>query len=112
MMRIDNKVEPISTIDTKSKSDYLDEFEEFASNPESQINQKKKISQPIEDQSNEAFKDATPSKQAEFAEERQKNEISSLHYFSWLSDIFLSIGVMAVWGIVPTHNMLEEPSYW
>ena len=32
-MRVDNKVEPISTIDTKSKSNYLDEFEEFASNP-------------------------------------------------------------------------------
>ena len=79
MMKVDNKVEPISTIDTESKQDIR------------------------------------PSTRIAFAQESQiyqKNEISSLHYFSWLSDVFLSIGAIAFWAIIPTHNMLEEPSYW
>ena len=79
MMKVDNKVEPISTIDTESKQDIR------------------------------------PSTRIAFAQESQiyqKNGISSLHYFSWLSDVFLSIGAIAVWAIIPTHNMLEEPSYW
>ena len=114
MMRVDNKVEPISTIDTKCKSNYLEEFEEFASNPKSQINQKNEISQPIENQSNEALKKMKTlgHQNKQHLLKSQKNEISSVHSFSWLSDIFLSIGIMAVWGIIPTHNMLEEPSYW
>ena len=79
MMKVDNKVEPISTIDTESKQDIR------------------------------------PSTTIAFAQESQiyqKNGISSIHYFSWLSDIFLSIGAIAVWAIIPTHNNLEEPSYW
>ena len=79
MMKVDNKVEPITTIDTESKQDIR---------PSTRI----------------AF--------AQKSQIHQKNGISSLHYFSWLSDIFLSIGVIAVWGIIPRHNMLEEPSYW
>ena len=79
MMKVDNKVEPITTIDTESKQDIR------------------------------------PSTRVALAQESQiyqKNGISSLHYFSWLSDIFLSIGAICVWAIIPTHNMLEEPSYW
>ena len=79
MMKVDNKVEPITTIDTESKQDIR------------------------------------PSTRIAFAQKSQiyqKNGISSLHYFSWISDIFLSIGAIAVWGIIPRHNMLEEPSYW
>ena len=109
MMKVDNKVEPISTID------YLEQLKEFASIPESQIKQKNETSQQIEDQSNEAYEDAGPSKQPAFAEEsqiHQENGISSLHYFSWLSDIFLSIGAMAALALIPTHNILDEPSYW
>jgi hypothetical protein len=79
MMKVDNKVEPISTVDTKSKQDIVSSTR-LAFAQESQI--------------------------------YQKNGISSLHYFSWLSDIFLSIGAIAGWGIIPRHNMLEEPSYW
>ena len=79
MMKVDNKVEPISTVDTESKQDIVSSTR-LAFAQESQI--------------------------------YQKNEISALHYFSWLSDIFLSIGGIGVWAIIPTHNMLEEPSYW
>ena len=114
MMKVDNKVEPISTIETERKINYLDNFKEFASIPESQINQKIEISQPIADQLNEAYEDARPSTQA-FAEEsqiHQENGISSFHYFSWLSDIFLSIASTGIWTIIPQHNMIEEPSYW
>ena len=78
-MKVDNKVEPISTTDTESKQD---------------------------------FRQST---QKAFAQENQINqeyEISFLHYFSWLLDIFLSIGAIGMWAIIPTHNMLEEPSYW
>ena len=79
MMKVDNKVEPISTTDTESKQD---------------------------------FRQST---QKAFAQENQINQeygISFLHYFSWLLDIFLSIGSIGMWAIIPTHNMLEEPSYW
>ena len=79
MRKVDNKVEPISTIDTECKQDIR------------------------------------PSTRIAFAQESQiyqKNGISSLHYFSWLSDVFLSIGAIGVLGIIPRHNMLEEPSYW
>ena len=79
MRKVDNKVEPISAIDTESKQD------------------------------------VRPSRRIAFAQENQiyqKNGISSIHYFSWLSDVFLSVGVIAVMGVIPTHNMLEEPSYW
>ena len=79
MMKVDNKVEPISIIDTERKQD---------------VRQSTKI----------AF--------AQESQIYQKNGISFLHRFSWLSDVFLSIGAIAVWGIIPTHNMLEEPSYW
>ena len=83
MMKVDNKVEPISTIDTESKTKV------FTSRPKCQINQKNEISQVHEE-----------------------NGISSLHYFSWLSDIFLSIASTGIWTVIPQHNMLEEPSYW
>ena len=79
MRKVDNKVEPISAIDTESKQDIR------------------------------------PSTRIAFAQENQiyqKNGISSLHYFSWLSDVFLSTGAIAVMGVIPTHNILEEPSYW
>ena len=79
MRKVDNKVEPISAIDTESKQD------------------------------------VRPSTRIAFAQENQiyqKNGISSIHYFSWLSDVFLSIGAIAVIGVIPRHNMLEEPSYW
>ena len=79
MMNVDNKVEPISSIDTESKQD---------------------------------FRQST---QKAFAQENQINQeygISSIHYFSWLFDIILSIGAIGMWAIIPTHNMLEEPSYW
>ena len=60
MMKVDNKVEPITTIDTESK----------------------------------------------------ENGIPLLHYFSWFSDIFLSILGTGIWGaMIHRHNMLEEPSY-
>ena len=100
------KVEPISTSDTKSTIDYLDQFNESASIPKSQRNQKIEIEYPLNE--------ARPSTQA-FAQESQTNQenaISSFHYFSWLSDIFLSIASTGVWTIIPQHNMLEEPSYW
>ena len=42
----------------------------------------------------------------------QENGISFLHYFSWFFDIFLSIASTGLWIIIPTHNMLEKPSYW
>ena len=115
MMKVDNKVEPISTIDTESKTNYSNQFKEFTSRPESQINQKNLISQPIADQLNEAYEDARPSTQQEFAKEsqiHQENGISSFHYFSWLSDVFLSIASTGIWAIIPQHNMLEEPSFW
>ena len=57
MMKVNNKVESISTIDTESRTNYLDQFKEFTSRPESQINQKNEISQPITDQLNEAYED-------------------------------------------------------
>ena len=72
MMKVDNKVEPITTIDTESKPSPPPQ-------KESQIN--------------------------------QENGISLLHYFSWFSDIFLSIASAGIWAMIPTHNMLEEPSY-
>ena len=115
MMKVDNKVEPISTIDTRSKTDYLEQLKEFASIPESQIKQKNETSQPKAYQLNEAFEDARLSTQQAFAQEsqiHQENGISSFHYFSWLSDIFLSIASTGIWTIIPQHNMLEEPSYW
>ena len=56
MMKVNNKVESISTIDTESRTHYLDQFKEFTSRPESQINQKNEISQP-KDQLNEAYED-------------------------------------------------------
>ena len=81
MMKTDNKVEPISTIDTESNLDIRPSTStQKAFTQESQIN--------------------------------QENGISLLHYFSWLSDVFLSIASTGVWAIVPTHNMLKEPSYW
>ena len=79
MMKVDNKIEPISTIDTGSKQD------------------------------------VRPSTQEAFAQKNQINQEdgnSSVHYFSWLSDVFFSIGIVIVWAIIPTHNVLEEPSYW
>ena len=79
MMKADNKVEPISAIDTESKQDIRPSTQEA-------FDQKNQI--------------------------HQEYGVSSLHYFSWLFDIFLSIGVIIVWAIIPTHNMLEEPSYW
>ena len=78
MLKVDNKVEPMSNIDTESKQNIRPSTLAFAL--ESQL--------------------------------YQKNGISSLHYFSWLFDIFLSIGAIGVWTIIPTHNILEEPSYW
>ena len=92
MMKVDNKVEPLNVIDIERKTFYLDQSKEFASaNPKSQINQKNEISPPTAD---------------------QENGISLLHYFSWLSDLFLSIVSMGVLAIIPMHNMLEVPSYW
>ena len=91
-MKVNNKVEPLNVIDIESKTLYLDQSKEFASaNPESQINQKNEIDPPIAD---------------------QENGISLLHYFSWLSDLFLSIVSTGVLAIIPMHNMLEVPSYW
>ena len=73
MMKVDNKVEPITTIDTESNPDIRP----------STLTQK-------------AF--------------GQQSQI--LHYFSWFSDIFLSIASTGVWGaMIHRHNMLEEPSY-
>ena len=79
MMKVDNKIEPIGTIETESKQEIRLSTQK-AFTPESQIN--------------------------------QKNGASLLHYFSWLADIFLSIASTGLWVIIPTHNMLEEPSYW
>ena len=77
MLKVDNKVEPMSNIDTESKQNIRPSTLAFAL--ESQM--------------------------------YQKNGISSLHYFSWLSDIFLSICGIFAWAIIPAHNVLEEPSY-
>ena len=81
MMKVDNKVEPVTTIDTESKLD---------------------------------IRPSTPTQKA-FAQEsqiNQENGISLLHYFSWFSDIFLSILGTGIWGaMIHRHNMLEEPSY-
>ena len=74
-----------------------------------------KVDNKVEPIDTESKQDITATKRIAFAQESQiyqKNGISSLHYFSWLFDIFLSIGAIGVWTIVPTHNMLEEPSYW
>ena len=73
MMKVDNKVEPITTIDTESKPSPPPQ-------KESQIN--------------------------------QENGILFLYYFSWIFDIFLSVVSTGLWIIIPTHNMLEKPSYW
>ena len=80
MMKLDNKVQPLSY-----------------------------TSQPIAD------KNIRSSTQQAVALERQinpENGISFLHYFSWFSDIFLSIASTGLWVIIPAHNMLEKPSYW
>ena len=80
MMKVDNKVEPTTTIDSESNLD---------------------------------IRPSTPTQKA-FAQEsqiNQENGISLLHYFSWFSDIFLSIASTSVWAMIPRHNMLEEPSY-
>ena len=74
-----------------------------------------KVDNKVEPIDTESKQDIMATKRIAFAQESQiyqKNGISSLHYFSWLSDIFLSIGGIGVWAIIPTHNMLEEPSYW
>ena len=71
--------------------------------------------EPISTIDTESKQDIRPSTRIAFAQESQiyqKNENSSLHYFSWLSDIFLSIAAIGVWAIIPTHNNLEEPAYW
>ena len=115
MMTVDNKVEPISTIDIEIKELHLNQFKEFASNPGSRKPQENKISQPTSDQLNFfTYEDIRPSTQKAFPQSRiyKENGIYFLHYFSWLSDIFLSIASMGVWAIIPVHNMLEEPSYW
>ena len=112
-MAVANKVGPIKTIDIETKELHSNQFKEFASNPESQKPQKNEISQPTSDQLNFfTYEDIKPSTNQAFAQESQITQVSFLHYFSWLSDIFLSIGVMGIWAIVPMHNMLEEPSYW
>ena len=59
-----------------------------------------------------ADKDIRSTTQQAFAQESQENGISFLHYFSWFFDIFLSIASTGLWVIIPTHNMLEKPSYW
>ena len=116
MMTVANKVGPIKTIDVEIKELYSNQFKELASNPESQNPQKNEISQPTSDQLKFfTYEDIRPSTQQAFAQESQitqENGISFLHYFSWLSDLFLSIGSMGVWAIIPVHNMLEEPLYW
>ena len=74
-----------------------------------------KVDNKVEPIDTESKQDIMATKRIAFAQESQiyqKNGISSLHYFSWLFDIFLSIGAIGVWTIIPTHNMLEEPSYW
>ena len=74
-----------------------------------------KVDNKVEPIDTESKQDIMATKRIAFAQESQiyqKNGISSLHYFSWLSDIFLSIGGIGFWAIIPTHNMLEEPSYW
>ena len=63
----------------------------------------------------ESEQDIKPSTQEVSAQKNQIHQeygISSLHYFSWLSEFFFSIGIIIVWAIIPTHNILEEPSYW
>ena len=74
-----------------------------------------KVENKVKPIDTESKQDIRQSKRIAFAQESQiyqKNGISSLHYFSWLFDIFLSIGAIGVWTIIPTHNILEEPSYW
>ena len=116
MMTVANKVGPIKTIDIETKELHSNQFKEFASNPESQKPQKNEISQPTSDQLNFfTYENIRPSSQQALAQESQitqENGISFLHYFSWLSDIFLSIASTGLWIIIPTHNMLEKPSYW
>ena len=74
-----------------------------------------KVDNKVEPIDTESKQDIRPSTRKAFPQEiqiYQEDEISSLHYFSWHADVFFSIGAIAVWGIIPTHNMLEEPSYW
>ena len=59
----------------------------------------------IDTESNLDIRPSTPLRKA-FGQESQ-----ILHYFSWFSDIFLSIASAGIWAMIPTHNMLEEPSY-
>ena len=110
-MTVANKVGPIKTIDVEIKELYSNQF-----NSESQNSQKNEISQPTSDQLNFfTYEDIRPSTQQAFAQEsqiNQENGISFLHYFSWFFDIFLSIVSTGLWIIIPTHNMLENPSYW
>ena len=73
-----------------------------------------KVENKVEPIDTESKQDVRPSTRKAFPQENQiyqEDEISSIHYFSWLSDIFLSICGIFAWAIIPTHNVLEEPSY-
>ena len=67
--------------------------------------------EPIETESKQ---DVRLSTKEAFPEESQiyQEDVSFIHYFSWLSDVFLSVGAIAFWAIIPNHNIIEEPSYW
>ena len=80
MMKVDNKVQPLSN-----------------------------VSQPIADKN---IRLSTQQAVALESQINQENGIPFLHYFSWFSDIFLSIVSTGLWVIIPAHNMLEKPSYW
>ena len=67
--------------------------------------------EPIDTKSKQDIRPSTRIALPQESQIYQKNGISSLHYFSWLSDIFLSICGIFAWAIIPTHNVLEEPSY-
>ena len=110
MKKLDNKVEPLSYISEPIAD------KDIRSSKHQAFAHENRISQPTSDQLNFfTYENIRPSSQQALAQESQitqENGISFLHYFSWLSDLFLSIGSMGVWAIIPVHNMLEEPLYW
>ena len=71
-MTVDNKVEPISTIDIESKKLHLYQFKELASNPRSQKTQKYGKSQSTSDQlSAFTYEEIRPSTQQAFPQGSQ-----------------------------------------
>lgn len=42
----------------------------------------------------------------------KNDEINSMYYVSWISDILLAILMTSFIVLIPQHNILQEPEYW